>query len=381
MTDLLAPKRPTHIFDEARFEKNLQELYAFKETCGLKILLALKGYNPIHSSELVSKYLDGVAASSLNEARSSAENYDGEIHTYCPAYDDDTFDEIIKHSSHIVFNSHQDLRRFASRVPDDIKIDIRLNLEHTDMETDVFDGYNPNKPFARFGITAAEFQADDIEKFGVTGIHFHALCSQGAEDLKRCVETLEANYPNLLHKIKRINMGGGHLVCRDGYNYDLLGSIVKYLKSTYDIEVYIEPSEHVYAGVGVLKARVLSIIQNQVPIAILNVSAKNHMPDVMESPDYNVEIEEGTFGRDRDTHTYILGGNTCLTGDVIGDYSFPTELNVGDTITFIDQTAYTLVQCHHFNGVAQPDLVILDTEGQIKLTRLDTYERYLTTVA
>ena len=381
MTNYSSPKRPTHIFDEARFEQNLAELKSFKESCGLKILLAPKGYNPLHSSGLVSRYLDGIAASSVNEARSSSENYSGEVHTYCPAYDEDTFDELMRYSSHVVFNSHQDLARFADRVPEGVQIDIRLNLEHADMETAVFDGYNPNKPFSRFGITATEFRADDIEKYGVTGVHFHALCSQGAVDLKGCVETLEKNYPDLLNRVKRVNMGGGHLVCREGYDYDLLASVVNCLKQTYGLEVYIEPSEHVYAGVGVLKARVLSVIKNEVPIAILNVSAKNHMPDVMESPDYNVEIKEGQFGRNLDTYTYILGGNTCLTGDVIGDYSFPHKLKVGDTITFIDQTAYTLVQCHHFNGVAQPDLIVFNPAGDIKLERRDTYERYLTTVA
>jgi carboxynorspermidine decarboxylase len=380
MTDLTAPKRPTHIFNEAQFEANLKELKTFKDSCGIKILLALKGYNPLHSNELVSKYLDGIAASSINEARSSFEHYKGEIHTYCPAYDEDTFDELIDYSSHIVFNSHQDLERFVDKIPESVKIDIRLNLEHTDMETTVFDGYNPNKPFSRFGITAAEFKSEDIEKYGVTGVHFHALCSQGAEDLDRCVKTLEQKYPGLLHHVERLNMGGGHLVCHNDYNYDLLASIVRRLKSTYDLDVYMEPSEHVYKSVGVLKARVLSIIQNDVSIAILNVSAKNHMPDVMESPDYNVEIEEGLFGRNRSKHSYILGGNTCLTGDVIGDYSFAHPLKAGDTITFLDQTAYTLVQGHHFNGVGQPDLIVIDSNGQIKFERKDTYELYMTTV-
>ncbi|MDX1739303.1 MAG: carboxynorspermidine decarboxylase, partial [Alphaproteobacteria bacterium] len=331
--------------------------------------------------ELVSKYMDGVAASSMNEARSSAENYNGEMHTYCPAYEEDSFEELMSYSSHVVFNSHQDLARFAPMVPDNVKIDIRLNLQNDEMENDVFQGYNPNKPFSRFGITAAEFRPEDIEKYNVTGIHFHALWSQGAADLKSCVETLEKKFPGALTKVKRLNMGGGHLVCRPDYDYDQLANIVKDLKSRYDLEVYIEPSEHVYAGVGVLKARVLSVIKNEVPIAILNVSAKNHMPDVLESDEYNVEVQEGQFGRDLDKYTYILGGNTCLSGDVIGDYSFPQELKVGDTLTFIDQTAYTLVQCHHFNGVAQPDLIVLDTKGNIKLERKDSYERYLTTVA
>ncbi len=380
MTDLKAPRRPTHIFDEGRFEQNLMELKNFKDNCGLKILLALKGYNPLHSAGLVSKYLDGVAASSSNEARSSSENYQGEVHTYCPAYDEDTFDELMHYSSHVVFNSHQDLARFAHRVPDHVMIDLRLNLQHEDMETAVFDGYNPNKPHSRFGITAAEFLPDDIERYGVTGVHFHALCSQGAIDLKGCVEALENKFPGMLNKVNRINMGGGHLVCHKDYDYDLLKSIVERLRSIYDLEVYIEPSEHVYTGVGVLKARVLSIIHNEHPIAILNVSAKNHMPDILESPDYNVDIEEGSFGQGNDKYSYILGGNTCLTGDVIGAYSFPQELKLNDTITFTDQTVYTLVQCHHFNGVHQPDLIVLDRDGNIKLKREDDYSRYMSTV-
>ena len=379
--DLNSPRRPTHIFDEGRFERNLAELKAFKESCGLNILLALKGYNPIHSADLVSQYLDGVAASSINEARSSRENYAGEIHTYCPAYDEDTFDELMSYSSHVVFNSHQDLTRFARHVPKRVNIDLRLNLQHEDMETAVFAGYNPNKPQSRFGVTAAEFRPEDIDTFNVTGVHFHALCSQGAVDLQGCVKTLEEKFPGLLDKVDRINMGGGHLVCHADYDYELLAKTVKYLRDLYGVEVYIEPSEHVYTGVGVLKARVLSLINNEVPIAILNVSAKNHMPDILESPDYNVAIEEGQYGRENDTYGYILGGNTCLTGDVIGDYSFPRELKLDDTITFQDQTPYTMVQCHHFNGVNQPDLVVLHTSGKIKLHRKDNYERYLTTVA
>lgn len=381
VSELAAPRRPTHIFDERKFEENLALLKRFKDSCGLKVLLALKGYNPLHSAALVGQYLDGVAASSLNEARSSKENYAGEVHTYCPAYDEDTFDVLMQQSSHVVFNSHQDLARFALRVPKHVKIDIRLNLQHQDMEAEVFEGYNPNKPFSRFGITADEFKPEDIEKYNVTGVHFHALCSQGAADLQGCVGALERKFPGLLERVERLNMGGGHMVCREGYDYDLLAKLVVRLRETYGLTVYIEPSEHVYAGVGVLKARVLSLIHNEVPIAILNVSAKNHMPDVLESPDYNIELEEGALGRDVLEYGYILGGNTCLTGDVIGDYSFSAPLKLDDTITFIDQTAYTLVQCHHFNGVAQPDLVVIGTDGNVKLERRDDYTRYLTTVA
>jgi carboxynorspermidine decarboxylase len=379
--DLDRPRRPTHIFDEGRFEQNLAELNAFKESCGLKIILALKGYNPLHSADLVSRYLDGVAASSINEARSSAENYAGELHTYCPAYDEDSFDELMSYSSHVVFNSRQDLARFAPRVPDHVKIDLRLNIQYRNHKTAVFAGYNPNKPRSRFGVTATEFRFKDLETYNVTGVHFHALNSQGAIDLEGCVERLEEKFPGVLAHVQRINMGGGHLICQKDYDYGLMAKTVTHLRERYGIDVYIEPSEHVYAGVGMLKARVLSLTKNRVPIAILNVSAKNHMPDILESPDYNVKIVEGRFGRVKGAHSYILGGNTCLTGDVIGEYSFQRDLQLDDVITFLDQTAYTLVQSHHFNGVSQPDLVVLDKDGNIKLYRKDDYERYLTTVS
>lgn len=380
MIDLDRPRRPTHIFDEGRFEKNLSELKTFKDSCGLNIILALKGYNPLHSADLVGKYLDGVAVSSINEARSSAENYGGEIHTYCPAYDEDSFDELMSYSSHVVFNSRQDLARFAPRVPEHVKIDLRLNIQYRKHKTAVFAGYNPNKPRSRFGVTAAEFRFKDLETYNVTGVHFHALNSQGAIDLEGCVERLEERFPGVLDHVQRLNMGGGHHVCHSEYDYDLMAKTVSRLRERYDLKVYIEPSEHVYAGVGVLKARVLSLTRNRVPIAILNVSAKNHMPDILESPDYNVKIAEGQFGRVQGYYNYILGGNTCLTGDVIGEYSFPNQLQLDDVITFRDQSAYTLVQSHHFNGVSQPDLVVLDKEGNIKLHRKDDYERYLTTV-
>lgn len=373
--------RPTHVFNESQFELNLMRLNELQRSCGLRVLLALKGYNPAHSNHLVNEYLTGVAVSSQYEAQCSSEVYNGEIHTYLPAYDDTTFDELMKHSSHVVFNSHQDLERFAHRVPPNVKIDIRVNIQHENTQAVVFDGYNPNLPRCRFGITMAELKEDDIEKYNVTGIHFHALNSQGSGDLSDACETLERKFGHILHKVERLNMGGGHKICHPDYDYELLESIVTTLRRRYKLDaIYIEPSEYVYTGVGVLKARVLSILQNEGDIAILNVSAKNHMPDILESPYYYAEMEEGRHGRGEDKYVYTLGGNTCLTGDVIGDYSFPEPLQVGQILTFIDQTAYTTVQSQHFNGVAKPDLLVINNDGQVLYQKIDSYETYRSTL-
>jgi carboxynorspermidine decarboxylase len=372
--------RPTHIFSEKQFDKNLHELVSSTKEAGLRVLLALKGYNPIHSKGIVSRHCYGIAVSSLYEAKIAKMTYEGEIHTYLPAYDDDTFEHLMEYTDVVVFNSHSDLQRFGDRVPKHIKIDIRVNIQHENTQAVVFDGYNPNLPFCRFGITREELLVEDLERYNVTGIHFHALNSQGSKDLSDALDSLERKFGHILPRMERLNMGGGHKVCTGLYDYEKLSECVKRMSENYGLNVYIEPSEFVYTNVGVLKAKVLSILKNECNIAILNVSAKNHMPDLLESPYYHAEIEEGTHGRGEAKYTYTLGGNTCLTGDVIGDYSFDAPLKVGDTITFLDQTAYTSVQSHHFNGVAQPDIIVLDEDGNISSEQRDSFEAYCRTL-
>lgn len=377
MFDVNTLPTPLHVFDEKVFEGNLEILSQLKSSSGLKTLLALKGYNPTHSAGLVNEYLAGVSVSSLYEARSAFEHYTGEIHVYCPAYDEDSFEQLMSYVSHVVFNSNENLMRFAPLVPADVKIDLRVNLQHENTQAKVFDGYNPNKQFSRFGVTAEEFDPLLLEKHGVTGLHFHALNAQGSADLLDCVVTLERKFPAVLAHLDRINMGGGHKICHPDYDYNTLKKVVISLTAAHNIQVYIEPSEFVYTGVGVLRSKVLSIMKNEVEIAILNVSAKNHMPDLLESPYYCVEIEEGRRGCEEDEHKYILSGNTCLTGDVIDDYSFGKPLVVGDIITFKDTTAYGFCQEHWFNGVARPDRLVLDPDGNPKSYIKDEYKAFI----
>ncbi len=372
--------KPLHTFYETKFEENLKFLNNIQEKSGAKILCAFKGYAPWHSSWLVSKYLSGVAVSSINES-TLAYQYFSElpVHTYCPAYSSDTINQLIERSDVMVFNSLQDLKRFYPLVPEDTGIDIRLNLQHSVVSSQVFDGYNPSKPFSRFGVTLQEWRKNISTDFlgGISGVHFHSLNQQNAEDLGEMVNVLEENFGGILNlpHVKRLNLGGGHALTREGYNVDLLVDIIKHLRSTYNVDVYLEPSEFIFHNVGTLEAEVLSIVHNEVDIAILNVSAKNHMPDIIESPYYYAPIKEGEY-QGSGSHQYILGGNTCLTGDVIGTYSFDKPLKVGDKITFLDQTAYTMSQSSFFNGIDKPTLKVIGCDRNIKLEKEFAYIDY-----
>lgn len=371
--------KPVHTFYEQKFIENLNTLQCIERDSGAKILCAFKGYAPHHSADLMTGRITGVAVSSLNEL-GLAKNYfpEMEVHTYCPAYDPDTFHEMAANSDVMVFNSIQDLERYEDEVPSIVGIDLRLNLQHSVPDSQVFDGYNPNKPYSRFGVTLSELeQRLSVKMSRLSGLHFHSLNQQDASDLEQMVNVLEKNFQALLEEpaIERINLGGGHAITREGYDHNLLKDIIKHLRIRYKVDVFLEPSEYVFHHTGTLEATVLSIVHNEIDIAILNVSAKNHMPDILESPYYFAEIKEGEY-QGSGAFQYMLGGNTCLTGDVIGKYSFDKPLEVGDKITFLDQTAYTMSQSHFFNGIDKPTLQVIDPNGDVKSTREYTYKDY-----
>lgn len=363
-----------HIFDERVYQQNLQLLKDIQNRSGAKILLALKGYVPFHSAELTDACFAGVASSSLYESIAADKYFAGEKHLYCPAYDEDTFADMVALNSHVVFNSHEDHQRFKSMVPEQVKVDLRVNVQHEMCDQKVFHGYNPNRPYSRFGITQSQFKPELLD--GVTGIHLHALNSQSAEELVDVLNTFEAKFGTYMGSIQRLNIGGGHAITEAEYNVDLLLDTLQDLARRYDVEVYMEPSEWVYHKVGVLETKVLSLIHNDMDIAILDSSAKAHMPDVLESDQYNVEIEGATFGLGKGPYEYRLGGCTCLTGDVLGDYSFQAPLAVGQTLRILDQTQYTWVQTTRFNGVPMPSLRVIGLDGEIKYQAKDCFELY-----
>lgn len=363
---------PSYVVDERLLKKNLETLNYVQEKTGAKILLALKGFSMHSVFPLVSKYLTGVTSSSLFEARLGFEKMGKEVHSYAPAYMDSEFDELMIYTDHIVFNSFAQWDRFKDKVKNaDKKIDvgIRINPEYSEIETEL---YNPCAPYSRFGVTLDNFDADRLDE--IDGLHFHTMCEQNSDTLKRTLKVVDEKFGEHIKKVKWLNLGGGHHITRPDYDIETLIECILYLKEKYDVEVYLEPGEAIALNTGYLVSTVLDVIKNGMDLAILDTSATCHMPDVLEMPYRPNIIGAGMPGEHE--YTYRLGGMTCLSGDVIGDYSFKEPLKPGDKIVFCDMAHYTMVKNHMFNGVNLPSIVSYNDEEGIKVVRQFKFEDY-----
>ncbi|GMQ56321.1 carboxynorspermidine decarboxylase [Vallitalea sediminicola] len=366
---------PSYVIDERLLINNLETLQLIQKKTGAKILLALKGFSMYSVFPLIGKYLAGITASSLYEAKLGQEYMDKEVHIYAPAYRDDEFDEIISITDHIVFNSINQYRRFEERIDDSSrKIDcgIRINPEYSEVETEI---YNPCAINSRLGTKLEDIEEYDIK--GISGLHFHTMCEQNSDTLERTLKVVEEKFGKYLYKMKWINFGGGHHITRDDYDVDKLIGLILHMKNTYDLDVYLEPGEAVALDCGFLVASVLDIVNNNMDIAILDTSAACHMPDVIEMP-YRPHIIDSRL-QDQEKYTYRLGGMTCLAGDVIGDYSFTKPLKIGDKLIFTDMAHYTMVKNNMFNGINLPSIAIMNDDGVrvLKEFRYDDYKSRL----
>ncbi len=361
---------PFYLCEEELLERNLQTLLHVKKQSGAKILLALKGFAFKALAPMVSEYLDGCTCSGLCEAKLSKEFFKKETHTYSPAFKDDEIDEILSVSNHIVFNSFNQLLKFKDKAIKKASIGLRINPETSASPTDM---YNPCAAFSRLGITKANFKPELLE--GVEGLHFHALCEQGADELETVLKSFEDKFKEYIPKMKWINFGGGHHITKKGYDIEKLIRLIKEFKKRYRVEVYLEPGEAVGWQSGVLVSSVLDIVDNGMKIAILDTSAEAHMPDTILMP-YRAEVrgakEAGVL-----PFTYRLAGNTCLAGDIMGDYSFEKELKIGDRVIFEDQIHYTIVKNTTFNGIKLPNLAVLKKNGTIKVVSEFGCEEYI----
>ncbi len=371
--DIEGIETPVYILEEERLEENLRLLDRVQRESGAKILLALKGFAFQASFDLVGRYLHGCCASGLHEARLARERMGKEVHTYAPAFKESEFDAIAELSDHIVFNSHAQWRKFRDRVPQRVSCGLRINPEVSSAPTDL---YNPCAPYSRLGITQAALEREDLE--GIEGLHFHALCEQDADALERVLEGVEEKFGTLIGRMKWVNFGGGHHITRAGYDLERLIGLVREFRKRYGVEVYLEPGEAVGWRTGVLVATVLDIVHNGIDIAILDTSAEAHMPDTIIMP-YRAEVR-GAAKAGEKPYTYRLGGNTCLAGDIMGDYSFDRPLKVGDRIVFEDQIHYTIVKNTTFNGIKLPDLAILRKDGALEIVKKFGYEAYASRV-
>lgn len=363
---------PAFVVDERLLERNLKLLKSVQDRTNCDILLALKGFSMWSTFPMARNYLAGITSSSLFEARLGYEEFGKEVHAYAPAYAEHEIDEYLTYVDHIVFNSFDQLNKYKDKVLDhekNISIGLRVNPGYSEVETPLYDPCYIN---SRLGIPFESFKPDELD--GVEGIHFHAMCEQGAEVLERILVHFEEKYGKYLHQMKWINFGGGHHITKPGYNVELLVSLINRIQETYDVKVILEPGEAIALNTGYLVATVLDIVHNGMELAIVDSSATCHMPDTLEMP-YRAHII-GSGQPNEKAYTYRLGGMTCLAGDIIGDYSFDEPLQAGDKIVFTDMAHYTMVKTHMFNGVNLPSICTYNDEQGIKVIRSFQFEDY-----
>lgn len=363
---------PCYVVDEGLLEKNLKILHSVQERTGCSILLALKGFSMFSTFPMVGKYLKGITASSLFEARLGYEKMGKEVHIYAPAYVDEEFVEILKYCDHIVFNSFDQWKRFRDKVKNaDSRIEcgIRINPEYSEIKTPI---YNPCYQNSRLGVTLPNFRREELD--GIDGLHFHTMCEQNSDTLERTIKVVDEKFGKYIKNMKWINMGGGHHITRPDYDIETLIRCIMFFKDKYGVDVYLEPGEAIALNTGFLVAKVLDIVNNGMEIAILDTSAACHMPDVLEMP-YRPEII-GAGRPDEKKYTYRLGGLTCLAGDVIGDYSFDEPLKPGDRLVFCDMAHYTMVKNNMFNGVNLPSIALYNEKDGLRVVRKFGYEDY-----
>ncbi|MEG0615166.1 MAG: carboxynorspermidine decarboxylase [Oscillospiraceae bacterium] len=370
--DFFSLKTPCYVLDEGLLERNLLLLDNIQKRTGCKILLAQKAFSMYHEYPLIGKYLKGTTASSLYEAKLGAEEMGGETHIFAPAYVDNEFDELLEICDHIVFNSFTQWGKFRKKVensPKKVECGIRINPEYSEIETDI---YNPCFAGSRLGVTLENFRRDEL--CGISGLHFHTMCEQNSDVLARTVKVVDEKFGDVLKQMKWLNFGGGHHITRQDYDVETLVKTINFVREKYDVDVYLEPGEAVALNTGFLISEVLDIVDNGVKSAILDASAACHMPDVLEMP-YRPEIlGAGKIGEF--PNSYRLGGNTCLAGDIIGDYSFEKPLKIGDKLVFCDMAIYSMVKNNTFNGIRLPSIAVYNKDCGVKVLKNFGYDDF-----
>ncbi len=372
--DLYQIPNPCFVVDLGALRRNLAILENVRRRTGARILLAQKAFSMYSVYPLLRTVLDGVCASSPYEARLGREEFGKEVHSFAAAYSREDLCELLALSDHVVFNSFSQWKRFrelTSACEGSVSFGLRVNPEHSEAEAEI---YSPCAPKSRLGIRREAFAGESLE--GISGLHFHTLCQKNADALERTLKAFEERFGDLIPKMKWINFGGGHHITRPDYDLDLLCCLILSFRKRYGIQtLYLEPGEAVALNAGYLTATVLDIVHNECDIAILNVSAAAHMPDVLEMP-YRPEVA-GAGKPGEYPFCYRFAGHSCLAGDVIGDYSFPRPLKAGDRIAFLDMAIYSMVKTNTFNGLALPSIALWDPgTGEFKVIRTFSYDDF-----
>ena len=362
---------PYFLVDETRLRRNLSVLKSVCDRTGCKILLAQKAFSMYSVYPVIREYLAGTTASGLYEAKLGHDYFGGETHVFSPAYRENEFEELLKVADDFVFNSPNQLRKYAQRAKAAGKsVGLRVNPEHSTQDGHAI--YDPCSPGSRLGTTLANFDESLLPL--LDGLHFHTLCEQNSDDLQTTAAAFEEKFGKYLHGLKWVNFGGGHHIPRPDYDIERLIGVITHFQDTYGVQVYLEPGEAVVYHAGFMVTSVLETLRNGMDIALVDTSAACHMPDVLEMP-YRPPLMHSAQAGEK-AYTYRLGGPTCLAGDVIGDYSFDKPLTEGDKLVFEDMALYTMVKTNTFNGMPLPSILWRDKDGQGWLVKQFGYEDF-----
>lgn len=363
---------PCYVIDENIIEENCKVLADVMKKTGCHVLLAQKAFSNYALYPLIGKYLSGTTASGLYEARLGREEMGRENHVFAPAYKDEDMDELVKICDHIVFNSISQLEKHKEKCRN-VSIGIRVNPEFSTQNGHEI--YDPCGKGSRLGVTADLLRNADLT--GIDGLHFHTLCEQNSDDLKKTLDVVEEKFDFLLRKVKWVNFGGGHHITRKDYDVELLCDCITHIKEKYNVKVYIEPGEAVALNAGYFITTVLDKVKNSgITCLILDGSAACHMPDVLEMP-YTPPLSEGNIIETPEKEfDYRLGGNTCLAGDIIGNYRFDHDVQIGERLTFCDMAIYSMVKNNTFNGIPLPSIYSMDRNGDCRLIKSFGYNDF-----
>lgn len=363
---------PCYVIDENIIEENCKVLADVMKKTGCHVLLAQKAFSNYALYPLIGKYLSGTTASGLYEARLGREEMGRENHVFAPAYKDEDMDELVKICDHIVFNSISQLEKHKEKCRN-VSIGIRVNPEFSTQNGHEI--YDPCGKGSRLGVTADLLRNADLT--GIDGLHFHTLCEQNSDDLKKTLDVVEEKFDFLLRKVKWVNFGGGHHITRKDYDVELLCDCITHIKEKYNVKVYIEPGEAVALNAGYFITTVLDKVKNSgITCLILDGSAACHMPDVLEMP-YTPPLSEGSIIETLEKEfDYRLGGNTCLAGDIIGNYRFDHDVQIGERLTFCDMAIYSMVKNNTFNGIPLPSIYSMDRNGDCRLIKSFGYNDF-----
>lgn len=363
---------PFYIVYEDRLRRNLSLINRVEKEAGVNIIMAFKANALWRTFPIVREYNRDFTASSLNELKLGNEELGGEAHVYCPVYTDMTIDEFLARASHLTFNSlHQWEKYGAKAIAAGVSPGLRVNPQCSVIDTEI---YNPALPGSRFGVTAEQLGGNLPE--GIEGLHFHALCESSSYDLAKVLEAFEAQFGCYFKQLKWVNFGGGHLMTREGYDVEHLIYVLKDFRARYPwLKVVMEPGSAFTWRTGDLITEVLDVVENQgIKTAIIDASFACHMPDCLEMP-YKPAITESVAPADG-LPVYRLGGNSCLSGDYVGDWAFPRDLEPGDRLTLEDMNHYTTVKTNMFNGIQHPAIVLCNSDGDCEYLRQFDYQDY-----